>query len=126
MTAAPEPSRLVTILPCTEPDGAEAFFARLGFRMTGGYAEYRILEDGRGGEIHVRLAAEEWLVPDRNPLGIYLRTDDVDRLAGAFAGEIIEAEGQATHKPWGMYEFAVNGPDGVLVRVGRPSARMRP
>ena len=25
------------------------------------------------------------------------------------------------HKTWGMYEFALNGPDDLLVRIGRPS-----
>jgi hypothetical protein len=30
----------------------------------------------------------------------------------------------AEHKPWGMYEFALNGPDDLLVRVGWPSRLM--
>ncbi|WP_375381916.1 hypothetical protein [uncultured Sphingomonas sp.] len=52
---------------------------------------------------------------------MYLYTDEVDRLAAAFAGEIIEREKRPTHKPWGMYEFALNGPDELLVRIGWPS-----
>ena len=58
-----------------------------------------------------------WLRPDRNPFGLYLYRPDVDGLAAIFADEIIEEEGPS-EKPWGMYEFAVNGPDGVLVRIG--------
>ena len=116
---------LVTILPCTDLDAAQAFFARLGFAMTGGVPEYRILEDAAGAEIHLQPAVEGWLVAGRNPFGVYLRTPDVDRLADVFAGEIIEAAQRATHKPWGMYEFALNGPDDLLVRVGWPSRSMR-
>ena len=122
MPAPPEPHRLVTVLPCSDLDAAEAFFARLGFRHDGGYPEYRMLRDPRGAEIHLQPAVEDWLVPGRNPFGVYLYTDEVDRLAAAFGPEIIEPDKRATHKPWGMYEFALNGPDGLLVRVGCPSA----
>ena len=130
MPAAPEPHRLVTILPCNDLDAAEAFFGRLGFvpppDQAGRYDAYRMLSDGKGGEIHLQPAVEGWLVPGRNPFGVYLYTDEVDRLAASFAGEIIEPEKRPTHKPWGMYEFALNGPDDTLVRVGWPSVLVAP
>lgn len=116
------PTRLIAILPCTDLDTAEAFFARLGLRRTGGLPDHRILDDGRGGEVHLQPTVEGWLLAGRNPFGLYLRTPNVDALATAFAAEIIELEKRATHKPWGMYEFALNGPDDALVRVGWPSA----
>lgn len=52
--------------------------------------------------------------------GFSLCRKDVDELAAAFAGKIIETEGPAD-KPWGMHEFALNGPDDVLVGGGWPT-----
>jgi len=113
---------LTAILPCNDLDASEAFYARLGFRRTdeetGG--EYRILADGRGGALHLTEAVEDWLVPGRNPFGLYLYADDVDALAAAVRGETIE-RGGPEDKPWGMYEFSLSDPDQTLVRVGRPS-----
>jgi hypothetical protein len=113
--------RLTAILPCNDLDAAEAFFLRLGFtRGPGSPDDYRVLADGQGGDIHLQRAVEGWLVPGRNPFGLYLYRRDVDAVAAAFAGDIIEKEGPS-HKPWAMYEFALNGPDDTLVRVGWPS-----
>ncbi|GJG88849.1 glyoxalase [Gemmatimonadetes bacterium T265] len=112
--------RLTAILPCNDLDAAEAFFARLGFtRDAGSPDDYRMLSDGRGGHVHLTAAVAGWLVPGRNPFGLYLYREDVDGLAAACADEVIEPEGPSD-KPWGMYEFALNGPDETLVRVGWP------
>ena len=116
--------RLTAILPCNDLDAAQRFFERLGFKVEGGPDDYRMMSDGRGGDIHLQAAVDGWLVPGRNPFGLYLYREDVDQLAQAFAGEMIEPEGP-TDKPWGMYEFALNGPDETLVRIGWPT-RLRP
>ena len=117
---------LTAILPCNDIDAAEAFFARLGFsRLKDGPDHYRILSDGKRGSLHLNPAVEGWLVPGRNPFGLYLYREDVDGIAAAFTDEIIGKDGPSD-KPWGMYEFALNGPDDVLVRVGWPSHLMRP
>jgi catechol 2,3-dioxygenase-like lactoylglutathione lyase family enzyme len=111
--------RLTAILPCNDLDAAEAFFVRLGFRRDqGSLDEYRMLSDGLGGFIHLNRAAEGWLQAGRNPFGVYLYREDVDGAARAFAGETI---GQPGDTPWGMYEFALNGPDETLVRIGWPT-----
>lgn len=114
------------IIPCNDLDAAEAWWNRLGFsRPAGqGYDEYRMLSDGRGGEVHLNLAVEGWVVPGRNPFGIYLYTPRVEALAAIMRDEIIEREKAPTHKPWGMYECALGGPDGLLVRIGWPSRLM--
>jgi catechol 2,3-dioxygenase-like lactoylglutathione lyase family enzyme len=110
---------LTAILPCNDLDAAEAFFARLGFRRgQGSPDDYRTLSDGLGGSIHLNRAVEGWLEAGRNPFGLYLYREDVDGAARAFAGETI---GQPRDTPWGMYEFALNGPDETLVRVGWPT-----
>jgi hypothetical protein len=111
--------RLTAILPCNDLDAAEAFFGRLGFqRDQGSLGDYRMLSDGLGGFIHLNRAVEGWLEAGRNPFGLYLYREDVDGVARAFAGETL---GQPGDKPWGMYEFAFNGPDETLVRVGWPT-----
>ncbi len=118
---------LTAILPCNDLDASEAFYNRLGFarsdteQKVGGY---RILSDGKGGSLHLTDAVEGWLIPGRNPFGLYLCTEEVDALATAFAAELIEKNGPED-KPWGMYEFSLSDPDQTLVRVGWPS-RLRP
>jgi catechol 2,3-dioxygenase-like lactoylglutathione lyase family enzyme len=111
---------VAAILPCTDLDAAEAFFARLGFAcVSPGPGDYRILADGRGGALHLSRAAPSWMMPERSPFGLYLYREDVDAAASAFAGEAIG--GGPADKPWGMYEFALNGPDGTLIRIGWPT-----
>jgi catechol 2,3-dioxygenase-like lactoylglutathione lyase family enzyme len=120
-------TRLTAILPCNDLDAAEAFYNRLGFfqdeASRNEHDGYRMLSDGRGGDLHLTDAVEGWLVPGRNPFGLYLYTEDVDAFAARFLGETIEKNGPS-HKPWGMYEFALNAPDDTLVRIGWPSRLM--
>ena len=105
---------LTAILPCNDLDASEAFYARLGFTQREGDINYRMLSDGRGGELHLHPAVKGWLTPGRNPFGLYLYVENVDELA--------EKMGCTPEdKPWGMYEFAVSDPDETLVRVGWPT-----
>jgi len=116
---------LVAILPCNDLDASERFYARLGFvrpdneRPAPGQADtYRMLSNGKGGYLHLTDAVDGWLVPGRNPFGLYLYLEDVDAAAREF--------GQSPEdKPWGMYEFAISDPDATLVRVGWPSRLRR-
>ncbi len=125
------PHSLTAILPCNDLDASEAFYGRLGFvrpdadkPAPGAQDSYRMLADGKGGFIHLTDAVEGWLVPGRNPFGLYLYSEAVDRLAAAFQGEVIGGRGPED-KPWGMYEFALSDPDQTLVRVGWPSRLRR-
>ena len=124
-------NRLTAIVPCNDLDASEAFYNRLGFirpeadrHRPDGNNDYRMLSDGKGGDIHLTTAVEDWLIKGRNPFGLYLYTEDVDALAARFPGEVLEKQG-ASHKPWGMYEFALSDPDDTLVRVGWPSRLMK-
>jgi catechol 2,3-dioxygenase-like lactoylglutathione lyase family enzyme len=116
---------MIAMLPCNDLDASETFYNRLGFsrvQRDGGPLEwendYRILTDRRGGELHLTRSVDDWLVPGRNPFGLYLYTDDVDAVAAAFASELAGKRGPE-EKPWGTYEFALADPDQTLVRVGR-------
>ena len=118
---------LTAILPCNDLDASEAFYNRLGFsrpvRDTPApwdESGYRILSDGTGGHLHLTEAVEGWLIRGRNPFGLYLYTEEVDRLAEVFKDEMLEKNGPE-HKPWGMYEFSLSDPDETLVRIGWPS-----
>ncbi len=115
---------LTAILPCNDLDASEAFYGRLGFvrpqAEKGADDDYRMLADGRGAGLHLTRAVEGWLVPGRNPFGLYLYVEDVDGLAARFVGETLEPAGPEA-KPWGMYEFSHSDPDETLVRVGWPT-----
>jgi len=112
------PHTLTAILPCNNLDASEAFYKRLGFERKNEYPDYRLLADGKGAELHLTKATEDWLVPGRNPFGLYLYTDRVDELAAEMGSAVLQPPGE---KPWGMYEFAVSDPDETLVRVGKPA-----
>lgn len=117
-----EPLRsVIAILPVNNLLQAEQFFAALGFSpQAGSSAEYRLLQTPDGEELHLTQAVSGWVEAGRNPFGLYFRRPDVDALARLFAGQVLEKE-RPSIKPWGMYEFAVNGPDCVLVRIGWPA-----
>jgi predicted lactoylglutathione lyase len=116
---------LTAIIPCNDLDASEAFYNRLGFfqdpESANEHADYRMLADAGGATVHLTTAVEGWVVPGRNPFGVYLYTDDVDGLAARVRDDIIGRDKAPEHKEWGMYEFALSDPDGVLVRVGWPS-----
>lgn len=123
MTDPIKSGALVAILPCHDLDVSERFYERLGFHFAGDFGNYRILHNDDGGQLHLTTTVEGWLIPGRNPFGLYLYMQDVDAMAARFTGETIEKDG-ASHKPWGMYEFALSDPDEALVRVGWPSRPM--
>jgi hypothetical protein len=103
----------VAILPTSDMTAAQRFFERLGFRVEYGDESYQILSDGRGWQLHLQKAASSFLKP-ATPFGLYLYTDDVDRLAEEFRATPEQTE-------WGTYEFSLDGPDGISVQVGRLS-----
>jgi len=110
------------IVPCNDLPGALPFWERLGFERTGGDAQYYILT-GWSCEVHLTQAGDgPWRVPeDHNPFGVFIRTPDVDAIAARVDDLIIRPGGVLRHREWGLYEFGVSGPDGLLVRIGWPS-----
>lgn len=118
-----QPAHAITaIVPCNDIDASTAFYERLGLVVASDHGRYRILTDGKGWSLHLTAETPEgWLVPGRNPFGLYINVEDVDGVAAGVRDLIIEPEQAPTHKAWGMYEFALSDPDGTLVRVGWPS-----
>ncbi len=108
------PQNLAAILPCNDLEASAAFYAGLGFNHRDGSGDYLMLSNGVGGELHLTTAVEGWLIPGRNPFGLYLYFENVDELAAAMGAN-------AEDKPWGMYEFSLSDPDETLIRVGWPT-----
>ena len=105
----------VAIVPSEDLDASAAFYARLGFGVTSDYAAhgYRILHDAGGASVHLTRVEAGTIDPAATAHGIYFYSEEVAALAEAFG---LRAEA----KPWGLTEFAVSDPSGVLVRVGWP------
>jgi len=117
---------LTAILPCNDLDASERFYNQLGFarpdsqRPAAGEPDtYRMLSNGKGGYLHLTDAVEGWLVPGKNPFGLYLYLEEVDAVARKF-------QKSPKDQPWGMYEFAMSDPDETLVRVGWPTRMRQP
>lgn len=109
------------IVPSNDLKTALAFWERLGFARTGGEGDYVIMA-GWNCEVHVTQAGDDpWRVPEANPFGVFIRTPDVDAIAARVDDLIIRPGGILRHREWGMYEVGINGPDGLLVRIGWPS-----
>jgi hypothetical protein len=53
----------------------------------------------------VRAQAEDgWLLPGKNPCGLYLYAEDVDALTATVAPDVLG--NGLEDKPWGIYEFS--------------------
>lgn len=113
------------IVPSNDLPAAIPFWERLGFARTGGDAGYVIMR-GWDCEVHLTQAGDgPWRVPEHNPFGVFIRTPDVEAIAARVDDLIIRPGGVLRHREWGMYEVGINGPDGLLVRIGWPSELMR-
>ena len=113
------------IIPSNDLGAAIPFWERLGFERSGCTNDYLIME-GWGCEVHLTQAGSgEWRVPEEhNPFGIFIRTPDVETIAARIDDLVIRPGGILRHREWGLYEVGIAGPDGLLVRIGWPSALM--
>jgi catechol 2,3-dioxygenase-like lactoylglutathione lyase family enzyme len=120
-----ESGTVIAIVPCNDLDASERFYGRLGFKRIDRSVlkepdTNRMLSNDKG-RLHLTAAVEGWLVPGKNPFGLYFYMEDADVWATEFRDEILGKNGPE-NKPWGMYEFAMSDPDETLVRVGWPSS----
>ena len=89
----------IAILPCNDLDASERFYGRLGFTRNDRPAPgtYRILSNGQG-QLHLTDAVAGWLVPGRNPFGLYFYMEDVEVWATEFRGEMLGKRGRKTSR----------------------------
>src|SRR5260370_33271342 len=111
MNGVPLSGTLVAILPCNDLDASERFYNRLGFTclVETGAADYRILSNGIGGHLHLTRAENSWLVPGRNPNGLYLYLEDVDGMAASLE-DLRPGKREPEDKPRGMNAFPMSDP----------------
>ena len=110
------------IVPSNDLAAAIPFWERLGFARAGGDHHYVIMS-GWDCEVHLTQAGSgPWRVPEEhNPFGVFIRTPHVEAIAKRVGDLIIRPGGVLRHREWGIYEVGINGPDGLLVRIGWPS-----
>ena len=125
--AVPHSVGAFAIIPSNDLSAAIPFWEQMGFARTGGDAQYAIMT-GWGCELHLTQAGEgPWAVSeDHNPFGVFIRTPEVDAIAARVDDLVIRPGGVLRHREWGLYEVGVCGPDGLLVRIGRPSRLIAP
>jgi len=105
-------------LPMRDPALTRDYYSRLGFRVTGDYGDYLLMEM-EGAEIHFFLFRD--LNPGENYGQVYLRTNAVHDLYQAYLqnGIAIHPNGGLSAKPWGMEEFSLLDPDHNLLTFGQ-------
>jgi predicted lactoylglutathione lyase len=107
---------LTPILPVNDMDMSRNFYLRLGFTVYHADPQYTILGHPNGSALHLNKAVEGWLVPGRNPFGLYLYIENVDEIAALVGASPV-------NQPWGMYEATFSDPDETLIRVGWPTSK---
>ena len=77
-------------------------------------------------EVHLTQAGDgPWRIPaGHNPFGIFIRTPRVAEIAARVEDLVSRPGGVLSHREWGIYEVGIDGPDGLLVRIGWPSEIM--
>ena len=97
-----ESGTVIAILPCNDLDASERFYGRLGFTRNdrpapGEPDTYRILSNGKG-QLHLTDAVEGWLVPGRNPFGLYFYMEAVEVWATEFRVKWLGSGGRKTSR----------------------------
>lgn len=115
----------IPILRSPDLDATRGFYTeQLGFAAERTATTHLILRR-EGIELHV-------IPPDPgeenrpNPSTCYIRGAGIDALHDEFAARGVPGFRPFTHTPWGMFEFYVSDPFGVLLRFGRSDREGHP
>jgi catechol 2,3-dioxygenase-like lactoylglutathione lyase family enzyme len=114
----------IPILPCSSINATTEFYHRLGFEG-GAHAlnsDYAIL---LRGTLELHFFTHKELVPANSFAGCYLRVLNVEDIYTACLINNLPKTGiprmePLEDKPWGLREFAIDDPDGNLLRIGQP------
>ena len=97
---------MIAILPCNDLDASERFYNRLGFARPdsqtparGEPDTYRMLSNGKGGYLHLTDAVEGWLIPGRNPFGLYLYLEVLTLRLANFRNRLKTSRGGCMNLP---------------------------
>ena len=108
---------IVPIVPARDMQRSLAFYTSLGFQAHpyGDGSQYAFLHMDRNA-LHLRRAgADEFL---SNPGGVYIYVEDADRFYAHVLARGIVALSPIEDRPWNCREFAIQDPDGFLLRIG--------
>jgi catechol 2,3-dioxygenase-like lactoylglutathione lyase family enzyme len=110
------------ILPSADLRATAAFYSTLGFSRVGLWEEGYLIVERDKVQLHF-WHCEDLAVAEMT--SCYIRAPDVDALHAAFAAIPEAWTGTAQLRPpedraWGMREFYVVDPSGVLLRIGQP------
>ena len=87
------------IVPSNDLPAAVPFWQRLGFARTGGDSQHVIMTGWDCGVHLTQAGAGPWRVPeDHNPIGVLIRTPNVDAIAARIDDLIIRPGGIPRHR----------------------------
>jgi len=103
----------VPILPSSDLERTEAFYARAGFADAGRYDDYLVLHND-GVEMH--FVHHDPVTPST----CFLHVIDATKLWKQLRDQGVEGVGQIADQDYGLREFVLTDPDGNRVRIGSP------
>lgn len=101
------------ILPSSDLDRTEAFYARAGFADAGRHDDYLVLHNG-GVEMH--FARHDTVTPST----CFLHVTDARKMWKQLRDQGVEGVGDIVDQDYGLREFVLTDPDGNRVRIGSP------
>ena len=110
--------KTIPILPAIDLTQTLTFYEQLGFSVRRRYPDYAIVARGEM-ELHFSQFDEDHRHVAEHS-GCYLRVSDARALYEEFRAKGVSGLGPLEEKPWGMREFPVIDPSGVLLRIGQP------
>ena len=103
----------IPILPSSDLDRTEAFYARAGFAGAGRYDGYLLMHND-GVEVH--FARHDTVTPST----CYLHVADAMKMWKLLREQGVEGVGDIADMDYGLREFVLTDPDGNRVRIGSP------
>jgi uncharacterized glyoxalase superfamily protein PhnB len=112
-TAPNSAKAAIPILPSSDLDRTEAFYARAGFAVAGRHDNYLLLHND-GVEVH--FARHDFVMPGT----CFLHVTDAMKMWKQLRDQGVEGVGDIADQDYGLREFVLTDPDGNHVRIGSP------
>lgn len=103
----------IPILPSSDLDRTEAFYARAGFADAGRHHDYLLMHND-GVEVH--FARHDTVTPST----CFLHVTDAMKMWKQLRDQGVEGVGDIADQDYGLREFVLTDPDGNHVRIGSP------
>lgn len=122
MMAAFRVQAICAMVPAADMKRSMDFYARMGFETHPWQegADYAFIQRD-GNEFHLRHEDPERM--PANPGGIYIYVDDADAWYEQLIAAGIETLEKPADRAWGMRDFTLRDPDGLLIGIGNKLKR---